>query len=108
MIHRDELDPKAVKPTSLLPRAYNHHCTIVALPQVTGSFLLGLHHCEAGKTGFVPTLLGRAVGGVQVLGRAKPLLFEDVGGGRAFGGRRGSLGRAGCREVRAGGPRGLL
>lgn len=52
----------------------------------------------------MPSLLGLAVGGAVVQDGAKFLLFEDVGGGGAFGRRWGSLGRAGCREVRAAGP----
>ena len=47
----------------------------------------------------MPTLLGLAVGGAVAQDRAKLFLFEDVGGRGAFGGRWGSLGRAGCREV---------
>ena len=47
----------------------------------------------------MPTLLGLAVGGAVAQDRAKLFLFEDVGGRGALGGRWGSLGRAGCREV---------
>lgn len=61
-----------------------------------------------GWVGFVPTVLGLALRNAVDQGRAKLLLFENVGGGGAFSRRWDSLGRAGCREVRAASPGGRL
>lgn len=61
-----------------------------------------------GWAGFVPIALDLAVRSAVAQDRAKLLLFEDVGGGGAFRRRWDSLGRAGCREVRAASPGGRL
>lgn len=60
---------------------------------------------EAGQ-GLCPLSWARQWGVLIAQDRAKLLLFEDVGGGGAYSGRWGSLGRAGCREVPAASPGG--
>ena len=79
----------------LQPKATNHP---LPPPPSLPPLFLGLgNHSQLGL--ICAHSPGMAVGGAVAQDGAKLFLFEDVGGRGAFGGRWGSLGRAGCREV---------